>query len=113
MLSSASRRHRPWRVAEIGPAAVNGLVQRVPAGAGQVRIGALVEQEARHFPVRVGGRHDERALAIGQQVVDVRSRLEQGARAVDVAGADREEECGEPGGRRAGEDPDLGVRGRS
>ena len=55
-------RHRPGRPeADVRPARAHRLVQRVPSGSGQIRIGALVEQEIGQLPVRVGRRHDQRA----------------------------------------------------
>ena len=85
-------RHRAGRVAEVRPAAVNRLVQRIPSRAREVRIGAAVEQQVGQLPVGVGGGDDQRAFAVRQRVVDVGARIEQRSRAVEAAGADREQQ---------------------
>ncbi len=102
MLSTRTRRNRPrCAEADVRTADPDGLMQRRPARARQVRIGAAVEQQARQLPVRVSDSHHERARAVGQRVVDVRARVEERLDGVDAAAADREQKRGESGRRRA------------
>jgi len=69
---------------DIGPTLTDRLVQRVPAGGRQVRIGAMLQEKVRQLPVRIRGSHDERTLPVRQRIVDVGARLEERTNRIDT-----------------------------
>ena len=107
----AAGRDRP-RLAEADVHAPRAyrLVQRVPARAGEVRVGPAVEQVVGHRPVRVRDGDDQDALAVRQGGVHVGAGLEQRADRFEVPAPGGEHERREPGHRRHGEDVPPGRR---
>ena len=78
MLSNVPGGNRPRRAeADVRPPDADRLVQRIPAGAREIRIGAAIEQQVGDLPVGIRRRHDQRALAVGQGIVDIGAGIEQ------------------------------------
>ena len=87
-------------------------MKRVPPGAGEVRIGAPIEQSVHELPVGIRRRHDENALAVRQCVVDVGACVQQHFRRREMACSNRKHQGREPGRRRAAKDASIGCFAR-
>ena len=74
-------------------------MQRVPAGGGQVWIGAMLQEKVRQLPVRIRGGHDERTLPVRQRVVGMGARFEERANRIETPRPNGEQDRGESGGR--------------
>ena len=109
-VDAARRDRRRKTEAGVHPAGPEQLVDGVPAGAGQVRVGTPVEQVVGQLPVGVGHGHHQRALTVRQRVVDVGARLEQDAQGIEMPAARGEHERREAGRMRRVEHPAAARR---
>ena len=103
-------RLRPWRRPEVRPTALDRLVQGVPSCPCEIRVRAAIEEEIRELPVRVGRRHNQRALAVRGFVVHVRARVKELAHRAGRSCPDREQQGREPRRRRTVEDGETLTR---